>query len=913
MPWALARQAFADALSAFASGSALLTDPLASPQDEPPSPPVAGLGGGGGGGGSGAGASAPTSGASPGGTGVTAPATNPGAALGSSSGVDGQALADLLMNLAVVTTVSPSYDIHHDTTLTVGADGGVLVDAQADDSSNLTAVLVSSTQNGTLNLNSDGTFTYQPNAGFVGTDSFTFVAQSDSGSVSDVTTATIAVTDLAPSAPDQQFTVRAGQTFVADAPGLAAQATDEDDQVQIQLVQPTQHGTVQVNPDGSFTYQPDAGFVGTDTFVYRSFDGALFSDTNGTVTLTVEDNPPTVTGESYEMAAGGTLTADSTHSVLSQAYNDYGDNLTAVLASGPSHAASFQLNADGTFTYTPTAGFVGTDTFTFKATDGIVSSDPATVTINVSATPIAHDHSYYLASDGSANVSAADGVLANDFSPDGSPLSAVLVSGPSSGTLTLNSDGSFSYTADPNQAIPNQVTFTYNAVSAAGISTAVGTVTLAAETDAPSISVSKVVFQEQDSTRTNVVYRVTSDTTGVLYSNVWRTGDTNPYLTIAAVADKYVTVHVTFDVSAFGPLAGKKKDLYVQYDSSAGFHGGADAKVSGDKIDATVQLYTGANSQAFPSLTLTWDIGASGGPTYQVGTTQVRLYVLRQAPPEMTLYHTLVQLATKAAGGSNNENTIIQGVINQFSTYLEIHSAEDDEVLTYWDDWGPFTPAQQRTRQSTANLLRTGDGPCGAWAHFFLDVLRVQGITFSNAVLSLTHRNARQQEIMLIHAWALANPDRPGRNTDRGTSAAYPYLNTFAGGSYAARVDGRWVYQWATADVNRVEASSTPGQGTPQAGETIQQYPTATFTDHAVVEFNWGGQTVVFDPSYGKLYEGATNDQRLIQIERTIDFYALVLPGFDAAGNARMVLRVNPVVTLAGPRPTTLSRSAQNY
>ena len=63
-----------------------------------------------------------------------------------------------------------------------------------------------------------------------------------------------------------------------------------------------------------------------------------------------------------------------------------GDSLTAHLVSSPSHAATFVLNADGSFSYTPVAHFTGVDTFTYKANDGIDDSGVATVTINIADT-----------------------------------------------------------------------------------------------------------------------------------------------------------------------------------------------------------------------------------------------------------------------------------------------------------------------------------------------------------------------------------------------------------------------------------------------------------------------------------------------------------------------------------------------
>ena len=56
---------------------------------------------------------------------------------------------------------------------------------------------------------------------------------------------------------------------------------------------------------------------------------------------------------------------------------------------------------------------------------------------------------------------AATGVLANDIDPDGDTLSAILVTGPTSGTLTLNADGSFTYT--PNTDFSGTDSFVYKA------------------------------------------------------------------------------------------------------------------------------------------------------------------------------------------------------------------------------------------------------------------------------------------------------------------------------------------------------------------------------------------------------------------------------------------------------------------
>ncbi len=124
-----------------------------------------------------------------------------------------------------------------------------------------------------------------------------------------------------------------------------------------------------------------------------------------------------------------------------------GDPLTAVLVTGPSHG-SLTLNANGSFSYTPAADFTGADSFSYRASDGTLTSNVATVTLNVTAVndaPVAAGDAYSTAEDTVLTV-AAPGVLGNDGDPDGDPLTAVLVTGPSHGSLTLNANGSFSYT-----------------------------------------------------------------------------------------------------------------------------------------------------------------------------------------------------------------------------------------------------------------------------------------------------------------------------------------------------------------------------------------------------------------------------------------------------------------------------------
>ena len=101
--------------------------------------------------------------------------------------------------------------------------------------------------------------------------------------------------------------------------------------------------------------------------------------------------------------------------------------------------------------------------------------------------PVAAADSYSLSEDGTLNVPAGSGVLQNDTDPQADTLTASLVSGPASGTLDLNADGSFDYT--PVADFAGAVSFTYLASDAAEDSgTATVTITVNAVNDSPTLS-----------------------------------------------------------------------------------------------------------------------------------------------------------------------------------------------------------------------------------------------------------------------------------------------------------------------------------------------------------------------------------------------------------------------------------------
>ena len=124
--------------------------------------------------------------------------------------------------------------------------------------------------NGTLTAFPDGSFTYTPNAGFVGTDSFSYQV-SDGFGGTDTATVTINVTNINPDAVDDSYS-DAGRAATGHCrPGLPRQRHRRRRRRGDRHARSStgvDNGTLTAFPDGSFTYTPTAGFMGADSFSY---------------------------------------------------------------------------------------------------------------------------------------------------------------------------------------------------------------------------------------------------------------------------------------------------------------------------------------------------------------------------------------------------------------------------------------------------------------------------------------------------------------------------------------------------------------------------------------------------------------------------------------------------------------------
>ncbi len=382
--------------------------------------------------------------------------------------------------------VADTYPTSEGGVLNTTAAQGVLVTNDTDaEGDALTAVLDTDVVNGSLTLNADGSFDYTHDGSETTQDTFTYHAN-DGTDDSAVVTVTINVTPVndPPVVVDDTYgPVAEGAVLnVNTATGvLVSNDTDaEGDTLSAVVVTPPTHGALTLNTDGSFSYTHNGDHVATDSFTYKANDGAADSATTATVTInvTLVDDAPVAVDDGYGLSGpGASINMDAAGGVLFNDSDEEGDNMTANLVTGPTHSSAFNLNADGSFTYTHDDGATTVDTFTYNVTANGKTSNTATVTIAVNQPPGVVADTYAVDEGGNLNLDAAAGVESNDpADADGDPTTVVLGAGPAhASAFTLNADGSFDYTHDGGEDTTDSFTYRRNDGSQNG---PLGTVTI---------------------------------------------------------------------------------------------------------------------------------------------------------------------------------------------------------------------------------------------------------------------------------------------------------------------------------------------------------------------------------------------------------------------------------------------------
>ena len=224
---------------------------------------------------------------------------------------------------------------------------------------------------------------------------------------------------------------------VSAASGVLANDSDPSGQTfATMLVSGPSHGTLSLAADGSFTYDPNAGYVGADSFTYRANDGMQQSlNTNVSLTVGAPDMAPVA------VAGAAATNEDTLLSGRVSATDPDSPALTYALVTGPQHG-SLTFNPDGTYTYTPAAHYNGSDSFSFKANDGQLDSNIATISLTVASVndaPAALASSVTFTEDSSVVFSPTDFQFSDSHDSPANGLAAVVIAAlPGAGTLYYN-------------------------------------------------------------------------------------------------------------------------------------------------------------------------------------------------------------------------------------------------------------------------------------------------------------------------------------------------------------------------------------------------------------------------------------------------------------------------------------------
>ncbi|MEA3226269.1 MAG: Ig-like domain-containing protein, partial [Planctomycetota bacterium] len=296
---------------------------------------------------------------------------------------DGELYAEPITVTITVTNTLPVVEGESSTTHMGTLVNGTIQDNVSDpDGDPFTTALVTDAEHGTLTLNPDGTYSYEPDEGYVGPDSFTYAAaDAQIGAEPVEATVTINMTNALPSAEGEELTTHMGVSVDGT---IQDNISDVDsDPLTTALVADTEHGVLTLNPDGTYSYQPDEGYVGPDSFTYSAIDGQTNAEpTEATVTITMINALPGLGDDTATTEQDVAVVID----VLANDLDPDGDPLSvdAFIYEG---GGILVLNEDGTFTYTPGDGFAGQDSFTYSAADPEAGAEFARANVTIIVNP----------------------------------------------------------------------------------------------------------------------------------------------------------------------------------------------------------------------------------------------------------------------------------------------------------------------------------------------------------------------------------------------------------------------------------------------------------------------------------------------------------------------------------------------
>ncbi|VUZ25498.1 Uncharacterised protein, partial [uncultured Comamonas sp.] len=336
----------------------------------------------------------------------------------------------------------------------------------------LTYTKGSDPKHGTVTVNPDGGYIYVPEPNFHGEDSFTVtVSDGQGGTTTSTVTITVTPVNDAPTAPPVYIETNQGDPI----PGKVVGDDPDGDDLTYEVVDGPSKGTVEMNKDGTFTYVPEPPYDGPDSFTVEVDDGKG-GKTTTTVYVNVKPDNKAPEAPDYDE----TVKEDQPLVGRIEGTDPNKDPLTYTVEEGPKHG-TVTLNPDGGYTYVPEPNFHGEDSFTVTVDDG--KGGKTTSTVNITVTPENDDPVAPPVRVTTPEDTPISGkVTGTDV--DGDDLTYTKTSEPQNGTVTVNQDGTFTYTPNKDWSGTDSFEVTVDDGNGGKVTTTV-TVVVVPENDVP--------------------------------------------------------------------------------------------------------------------------------------------------------------------------------------------------------------------------------------------------------------------------------------------------------------------------------------------------------------------------------------------------------------------------------------------
>jgi hypothetical protein len=371
-------------------------------------------------------------------------------------------------------SVADSFNTSEDNVLT----GTVANDIDID-SPNLTYSYTSGAANGNITINADGSFTYVPNSNWFGNETIVYeVCDNQNACSTGLLQIIVTYINDAPVIEDENYNVNEDASLNGNV------GSNDNNQgegtIAYTVASDATNGTLTLSGNGTFTYQPNANWYGTEIIQYSGCNANNACD-GGTLTITVNpiNDAPLCTPLFLALEEDGTAFFNPANAGF-----DIDSPGLELSIENPAFGTIQSIDSNA-MTYTVNANYNGTDAMSLTFCDGSDACCVAQISITIAPlndTPIASDGSFEGTED---NMLSGQMPSATDI--DGDEITYLLISAPMNGDVTIQTNGAFTYTPYENS---NGIDFfTYSACDANdACDAAIVTIEINSINDTPSVT-----------------------------------------------------------------------------------------------------------------------------------------------------------------------------------------------------------------------------------------------------------------------------------------------------------------------------------------------------------------------------------------------------------------------------------------